>query len=126
LEEQIFLCRVLPDKEIDVADTRENFRAVTEISGRQPYLILVDGTGGSSVTKEGMEDAARPEVQVNLIAQAIVVKTLANRLLGNFIIKFHRPSAPTKLFSDCETALNWLKEIKKEKNRLSLQSNIFI
>ncbi|MGZ4037452.1 MAG: DUF7793 family protein [Bacteroidia bacterium] len=36
--------------------------------------------------------------------------------MGNFIIKFHRPASPTRLFSDYDAALNWLKEqVAKDK-----------
>jgi len=46
-------------------------------------------------------------------AKAIIVNSMANRIVGNFIIKFHKPIAKTRLFSDEETALAWLREQKR-------------
>ena len=44
-------------------------------------------------------------------AQALVVSNLPSKLLANFFIKYHKPVNPTKIFSDYDEALNWLKEI---------------
>ncbi|MGZ4078580.1 MAG: DUF7793 family protein, partial [Bacteroidia bacterium] len=47
-------------------------------------------------------------------AIAFVTTSLANKIVGNFFIKFNKPASATKLFSDEETALEWI--IEQEKN----------
>ena len=128
LEEDIYLCKLIEGVEIDVEDTNDNLKATMEIAEGKFYAVLVDGRVQVSITKEGMANSVRPEFHKNLIANAILVNSLANRLVGNFIIKFHKPSSPTKLFSDYTAALEWLREsvknrnqkLKQEKNRLGV------
>lgn len=42
-------------------------------------------------------------------ALAIVVHSLAHRIIGNFYVKINRQNVPTKLFRDMDSALEWLK-----------------
>ena len=43
-------------------------------------------------------------------ADAFVIHSLAQKILGNFFLKFKTPSIPTKLFSSEENAIEWLKQ----------------
>src|ERR1041385_4460157 len=123
IEEHLFLCRMLEDADVDVPAVDENFEATMKIAGGQRFAILVDGRATVQISKEAMERASRPEHHRLLIAQAIVVNSLANRLIGNFIIKFHKPGAPTRLFSSYELAILWLKErIVEDKENTSAKT----
>ncbi len=116
LEKDIILVKILENAEIDVPESEENFLASMELSEGKRYAILVDACVPVQVTPEARVYGSHPERQKKLIAQAIVVNSLANRLIGNFLIKFNKPPAPTQLFADYETALKWLrKEIIKAK-----------
>lgn len=42
-------------------------------------------------------------------ADAFVIHTLAQKIIGNFYLKFHKPKVPTKFFQSKEKALKWLK-----------------
>lgn len=46
----------------------------------------------------------------------MVTNSLANKLLGNFFIKFHKPKTPARIFSDEKTALEWLRAVIAEKS----------
>jgi hypothetical protein len=128
LEKDLFICRMLENAHVDVADVDENHNAVLELASGRRYAVLVDACTTTTITKEAMEHAARPESYKLLIAQAIVVNSLPNRLVGNFIIKFHKPASPTKLFSDIPSAHVWLRQcmeeertgVKKRKKHLSV------
>jgi hypothetical protein len=122
LEERIFLCRMIADVEVNVEDTNENLAFILKISEMKPYAVLVDARVPVTITKEAMENAARPEFHTNLIAQAILVNSLANRIVGNFIIKFHKPGSPTKLFSNYDAAMDWLRECVQQKSKKSLMT----
>ncbi len=45
-------------------------------------------------------------------ATAVVVDTLAYKLIANFYLKFNKPKRPYKVFSKEEEAIKWLKTIK--------------
>jgi hypothetical protein len=125
IEKPIFLCKMIADREVDVDDVQENYETMLRIAENQLYAVLVDARVTVQITKEGMEHGTRPECYTNLIAQAILVDSLANRLVGNFIIKFHRPASPTKLFSDYDKALEWLREQVSKKMKVKKTNKIF-
>ncbi len=43
-------------------------------------------------------------------ADAFVIHSLPQKILGNFFLKFKVPSIPTKFFSSEESAVKWLKQ----------------
>jgi hypothetical protein len=42
------------------------------------------------------------------VADAFVIDSLAQRILGNFYLKFNKPQFPTRFFNSKEEALIWL------------------
>ncbi len=114
-EKDILLIKILQDSEIDVREAEETFQETLKITEGKRYAVLIDACIRVQVTPEARIYGAQKERQENLIAQAIVVNSLANRLLGNFIIKFNKPPAPTRLFPDYGIALEWLRlQVSKE------------
>ncbi len=109
LADNIILCRILENVNIQPADIKENLGVTLQLADGKPYVALVDGRGESTITREARELAAKPESYLLQLASAIVVNTTSSRLIVNFIIKFYKPPVPTKLFSDIDLALIWLK-----------------
>ena len=113
LEEGILHIKLLPDTEIDLEESKTMQRASLDIMNGKDFVVLIDARASIVVTKESREWGSTAEAQVHMLAQAIVVNSLANKIVGNFIIKFHKPIAKTALFSDEKYALQWLREQKK-------------
>ena len=65
-----------------------------------------------SLSKEARDNAVKIEDQSMLGATAVVVDTLAYKLIANFYLKFNKPKRPYKVFSKEEEAIKWLKTIK--------------
>ncbi|HEV7230099.1 MAG TPA: hypothetical protein VGO45_02155 [Bacteroidia bacterium] len=114
LEEGLLVCRMLENAEVNAEEVDENFELTMKLANGKRYVVLVDARTTVHMSKEGMERANRPETYKYLIAQAIVVDSLPNRLVGNFIIKFHKPTSPTRLFSTMESATIWLRKCLQE------------
>jgi hypothetical protein len=110
IEEDIFCTRLLQEKEIDLEKAVTNFEASKLITRGRRYAAFTDARGFMSITKEGMAYGGTPEVNEPVIAHAILINSLANRLLGNFLIKFYKPPAPTRIFTTESEALEWLRE----------------
>jgi hypothetical protein len=120
LEDGVFCTRLLQDREIDIDKAKANFEAAKKITGDSRYAAFTDGRGFMSITKEAMAFGGTKEVNDPIIAHAILVNSLANRLIGNFLIKFYKPPALTRLFTSEDEALVWLREqlaIDKAKQR---------
>jgi hypothetical protein len=107
---------MLDEYEVDLPQQQEIHDAVFELTnnGSVAYHILVVPGIYGGITKEAreMEMFSKPAF-VNQHSMAIVVNSLAQRLLGNLFMKFKRnkPKFPNKLFSNEESALNWIKNM---------------
>ncbi len=111
-EDGILHVHLFEDSEITIDESKLMFKASMEVTEGKKFVTLVDARAKVIVSKESREWGSTPEAQKNMIAQAIIVDSLANRIVGNFIIKFHKPTAKTRLFSDEESALAWLRAQK--------------
>ena len=93
---------------IDADEYREQFKAAQQLTNGVPAGVLIKTAPFLNVTKAAREESLKPEHLKYILAQAIVVENLANRIVGNFYIRFHQPTVPTKLFTNQEDALQWL------------------
>ena len=126
LENDTILFKLKENSIIELEDSKKMYEETMQLSQGRKYASLVDARAIVTLTKEAREWSANPELHKNLIAQAIVINSLANRIVGNFIIRFHKPKAPTRLFSSMEKAKEWLQERLKDysekKNSMSVKS----
>jgi hypothetical protein len=105
---KMLVTELYDDLVIDVEDAVENFHSVLNLVNGKKFLSLVIVAPNSSITKEAREDANKADRYKLCIAQALVVNSLATRLLGNFMIRFLRTHCPQRLFKNREEAVTWL------------------
>jgi len=107
--------RILVDEEAEITrkDILEINEAKKKLAGNQPHIVLFIAPIHGNVTSEARAAAASKEVCHNAIAKAIVTKSLAQRLVANFFLRFNKPPVPTKLFSIEKEAMDWLKMMRK-------------
>ena len=110
LEEGILVVRLLENSDVDLEESKQMQRKSLQMTSGKRFVSLIDARVKLNVTKESREWGSTPEAQKNMIAQAIVVTSLANKLVGNFIIQVHKPKAKTRMFSDESQAIAWLKD----------------
>ncbi len=68
-----------------------------------------DCTGVKHVTKEGFQALSQQGSQL-LSKVAIIYNSYAIKLIANFYLLLTSPDLPTKIFSDKEKAIKWLKK----------------
>ncbi|MBT6439526.1 MAG: hypothetical protein HOB26_01255 [Flavobacteriales bacterium] len=95
--------------DIEVHHIDEIYKANQKLSEGSKYSLLVIIGKYTNVSPEARELAANKELSKNRTSLAFVTDSLAHKLVVNFFIKFNRPSTPTKLFTDEEEAIRWLK-----------------
>lgn len=110
----IFCIRMNDNEELDIEDTEEIFNLRKQWFGNKKYVVIVVSGNHSSISAEGRKRAAEPEYALNRVAFAMVVNSLAQRLIGNFYIRFDKPPAPARLFNDETKAIQWLKTFEAE------------
>ncbi|MBL7922115.1 MAG: hypothetical protein JNJ40_17505 [Bacteroidia bacterium] len=93
----------------ETEDLEELKKISSEIAGNKPYVILVTSGELSSFSKEARELSASKTFITNAKAKAIIVDSIAKKIIGNFYLKVNKPYLHTKLFSEREKALQWLR-----------------
>jgi len=98
---------------LDAQKVKVTGDACLEITGGARYLMLTDATGTLDVTPEGRKTAAESKNSGNIIAHAVIVKRLGQRLIANVYEEVNKPSYPVKVFTEEEEAITWLLEQKR-------------
>ena len=99
--------------EIDDIKTQRLFLSANS-RAIQKHLILVETGIDSTISKAAREFAAEPEINSATKAAAIIVKSLANRIIINFIIRFSKKqTTQMKMFDNKQKAIDWLLSFKK-------------
>ena len=101
-------CKLIGDVEIDVHHVEADFAASQKVTEGKKYLSLVLASQDTSITSEAQKKSMIKEKYKNTVAQAIVIHSLAQRILGNFMINFIKFPAPCRLFASKEKAVKWL------------------
>jgi len=82
----------------------------------KPYGVLVESDELTSFSKEARDLAASKEIDCRSAAKALLIKSLGQRIIANFYLKFNKPFIPTRVFENKSEACDWLREeVEKEK-----------
>lgn len=109
---------VLDYSYIELADLLEAKSINQQLTKGEPYAAILTFGKMTEVSTEARERIASKEHKQNVVAKAILVDNIGHRLLGNFYLTVNKPYIRTRLFTDREAALNWLRhELKKNKDQ---------
>ena len=100
--------------QVELEDSKKQFEFLkSKYNGINKNLILIEIGNDSSISKEAREFGEKPESNEMTKAMAVIVKSLAHRLIINFIIKFtHHQEMKMRMFDDKQKAINWLLTFK--------------
>lgn len=98
------------DAELQLEDAKWQFDLLSSrFDGRNGLRVLVEPGPNTSITKEAREFAAVPERGEISTGTAVLVKSLAHRLVINFIIKLaYRKNMKMRMFDNKDKAIEWL------------------
>jgi len=93
-----------------VADVAAHFAAFVEISGGERRPLLVDARG-EFLAEPGVREAyGKPMAERGPLALAILIDSGYGRMFGNMALAFSSQRLPTRLFTEEEAALVWLRK----------------
>lgn len=105
----IICVRAKDDIEVSIDDSRESFATVKSLAnGRKVLVLSLTGTGGTISNEVQKEWISKRKGKV-VLAEAIVAKSLAHKLIVNFMVNFYDLGRPMKMFTDETKAVMWLK-----------------
>ena len=97
-----------PDFKLTLADAEAMVKLFKEMGNGKKFLLLFIAGNDTSVATDARYYASGAEANKYTIASAFVVKSIAQKLLGNAYVTFNKPVTPTRIFTDEESAVKWL------------------
>ncbi len=91
-----------------LSDIMKHYNIFKEKYAGRVFLNLYEFEENSEIDDEVRKWAADPSGNNFTIADAFVIQSMAQKMIGNFYLTFHKPVKPTKLFTNVEDALKWL------------------
>lgn len=102
------------DHEYTAEDLQALHQTIWQMNHQKKACILAIASRFTQVTDDARKYLATEEGSKHSLASAFVIHSLSQRILVNFLIKVQGRPAPTRFFTDMETAIEWLKKMKKE------------
>lgn len=91
-------------------------KANISLTNGKPYCILVTAGHLSSISKEAKELTASKDFAQNTVAKAFLVDSLGHKIVGNLYLKINKPHIKTKVFTNRELAIDWLRSQIRNKS----------
>lgn len=98
-----------PDIALEIADFKEPLEVLKNLSEENFYKVIVEFPMHTHASPEARKWAM--ETSLPAVAEAIVFKSLAQRIIIRFYLLVNKQSHPVKIFTDKEDAINWLNSI---------------
>lgn len=109
LEAGILETLIQPFQVLEPEDLHVIVEANQQLAGGKKYGALFVMGHLSSISKEGMLETLKPEFSSDTIARALLADSAGHKLIGEFYLKLGKPGSETKLFTDRNEAINWLR-----------------
>lgn len=101
-----------PNLVMDLDTAKETVRIKELHLGDRSYIAVGDVTNIVSVTREAREYLASPEAVGNIKAAAIIYGNIISSTLVNLFLRINQPNVVTRVFSNREKAIAWIKKHK--------------
>ena len=114
-DNDIIFIKLKDNLQIELQDSQKQYLFLkSKYDGINKHIILVEPRNDTSISKEAREFATKPESNEMTQATAVIVKSLAHRIIINFIINFtHQQTMKMKMFDNKQKAIDWLLSFKK-------------
>jgi hypothetical protein len=109
LEPGLLENKILDGHILEPDDVHELKKVNIDLTNDDNYAILVIFGHLSEVSQGARELIASKEFQRKTVAKALLVTNIGHRLLGNFYLSVNKPAIKTKLFTDRQSAIEWLR-----------------
>ena len=112
----IVFIRIDDNSEVSLQDSKDQQAFLkAKYDGRNKHLVLVEPGRYTSISKEAREFSTLPESNNMIMAGAVIVKSIAHRIIINFIINFIRQqNMKMRMFDKKEKAIEWLLSFNKK------------
>lgn len=111
MDDDVLRIEIQPEQEFGLSDFMELVDAAEQIGHGKKFKNLIIVGIHTLPSKEARDMSSSIEGSVYKLADAFVIHSIAQKIIGNFIINIQKPAVPTRLFTNEEDALLWLKNL---------------
>ncbi len=116
--DHILIVTIKDDIELTVDDIIDQRAISKRMVGTEPHCVLAIAGERTQATEEARVYAAG-NIPEGRVAEAVIIRSLSVRILGNFFLRFNKPGVPTRLFEDYDEAMSWLRAKLNEARQLN-------
>jgi hypothetical protein len=116
LESNIFENRINEKETVTIEDVIKTKEINQRLAKNNPYCILISKGEFSIVPADVREFISSPVFAGATVAKALLTTSVADKIIGQFYIKINKPIIKTKLFTNKEKAIIWLKQQLDDKS----------
>lgn len=107
----IVAIRILPDVVQSLDDARANIEACIQAAANQRCRLLIDIRKAALISAEVRHYYSGERLTQWFSALALLVEASPlGRVMGNLYLRISQPGVPTRIFSDEDPAMRWLRE----------------
>ncbi|MCH7769443.1 MAG: STAS/SEC14 domain-containing protein [Bacteroidetes bacterium] len=92
-------------------DAQERIR---DSMNKEKTRVIIDMTAVFEISKEARDYFANERTASIQRATALLIGSAVSRTIGNFFLGLNKPITPTKLFTDPQEAIKWLRTFSDE------------
>jgi hypothetical protein len=112
--DNLFVIEIEKDTEVNLFITKEIIKATKTLGRGLKIPAIIIANDFSLPTKETREFLANAEASPQVSAEAYILKSTAQSIIGNFYLNVNKPERPTRMFTKINEALKWLDQFKVE------------
>lgn len=98
---------IQPETEVDVEQVKKIVEATGKVTNGSKAPVLVLAGEYTLPTADARNYIAEPGNSFAL-AEAYVLRSLPQKIVGDFFLRFNNPGRPTRIFTQKEQAIQWL------------------
>lgn len=108
LDSKLVRIEIFGDTPIGRKEAKEMNDAIGVLSKGKEVLVLMLADEMTQFDKEAMDFSASDEGLLYTVADAMVVKSTAQRITANLYLRISRPRKPSRIFNSEKDAVKWL------------------
>ncbi len=97
------------NKTLQLIDGKQIVNAFAEVGGGKKYPLLFIAGDFALASPDARKYASGIEANQYTLASVFVVNNSIQKIMGNAYITFNKPITPTKIMTNKESAIAWLK-----------------
>ena len=108
-EDNIIRIFYFQNVDITLQDAKEILEISMKLNRGKQYPMLIDARQVKSISPKARKYNSGQEASTVYTVAAVLIGSPVSRMIANFVLKFNKPLMPTKLFTDENQAIVWLK-----------------